>query len=200
MMKMGVKVQFEIMENNRPKTMEFADSSVPSLTEIVVGTRDIVLIGTMKECVKWFQDVDKIMRAGDGQGDDVWIILRGIAAKPSEEIAKAYGNAFGIGGIGSLCFTGVSAFTSSINTSFQAGENGEGAGLVLGALANVSGINVDNAIGSVIDKVMGKKVAVRISCARGIYQKTADGKDTVIKLPSGSNSKWGALALASLKG
>jgi hypothetical protein len=179
--------------------MALKNNNASHLKAICVGTQDFIMEGTQKECVKWLKEFEKPVTTFEGFGHEVWMILRGTAAKPAEEFAKAYGAAFGVGGLGSLIYTGVAAFTPAANTAFQAASSGTAAAAYSGAAFNFSDANLDSALQSVIERVAGKTVHVRLSCAKGCYSNAKSAKDSVVKLPAGLSARFFAGALSSLK-
>jgi len=180
---MGLTVGHEKFIGGKWRVLQLNGNNAGHLKAIVVGSSDFILKGKQKDIVKWLADFKKPVKCTTGYGNDIWIILRGKAASVSEEIAKMYGSAFGVGGIGSCLFTGVTAVVAVSDAVAAA------AGVAL----NESDINID----SVLDSCMSKSVTVRISCAKGPHRNTAG--DSVVKLSSGLSARYSAGALAALK-
>jgi hypothetical protein len=186
---MALHVGFETFEGGSWKMMELKNGNTGHLKAITVGSRDFVLKGTQKQIVKWLYETDLPVKVFEGYGDEVWMILRGKAATVSEEMAKAYGGAIGVGGLGSLVTTGVSAFT----------QVGPLVSALIGVATNPTDYSIDSMVEKAMDKVFGSKVTVRLSSSKGTYASHGLVKDSVSKLPAGLSSKWTAGVVACLK-
>ena len=83
---MGLKVGFETFSGGAWQMMALKDNNASHLKKVTVGTQDFIMEGTQKECVKWLKEFEKPVTCFEGFGHEVWMVLRGTAAKPAEEL------------------------------------------------------------------------------------------------------------------